>query len=37
MAPLHQAINTEFAFKEEGQNGRAVYRGAMDKDWSVLL
>jgi hypothetical protein len=36
MAPLYEAINAEFVSKEEGQNSRTVYRGAMDKEWTIL-
>ncbi|GJE87432.1 thioesterase family protein [Phanerochaete sordida] len=36
MAPLSQAVNAEFAYREDGKDGRAVYRGTHDEEWTVL-
>ena len=36
MAPLTDAINAEFAHRESGKGGKAVYRGEVDGEWTVL-
>lgn len=36
MPPLYQAINAEFAYKEGGDKGRAVYRGVLHEEWTVI-